>query len=142
MAQRPNVVPIDLLRHSFSATGNLRAEAPLLLRGIIQFRKAIGDFHSGNVDLEALGDGRILRLLLGQGRNVRWEIVDYRWLNQVAFRHGVEDIGNSRAELVPSLLRSFTDSRKSRLQNTHSLFCRFVAEFSQLLPMAFDLLHR
>src|SRR6266446_4758478 len=64
IAQRTYVVPVDLLGNLVATLRNLCAKAPLLLRGIIQFRKAIGDFHSGDVDLEALGDRRIVRLLL------------------------------------------------------------------------------
>src|SRR6266849_2942057 len=84
------------LRRSRSSVPSVRAaikrrhEATLPFRGIIQFRNAIGDFHSGDVDLEALGDGRILRLLLGQRRNVRRELVENRRLHELIFRDGLE----------------------------------------------------
>jgi len=65
MAKGAYVIPVDLLWHFISALLDLRAKTPLLLQGIIQFRKAIGDFHAANINLKAFRNAWVIRLLLG-----------------------------------------------------------------------------
>jgi len=44
---------LDPRRH-LSAPGDLRKKTPLLLDGVVQLGKAVGHFHSRNVNLESL----------------------------------------------------------------------------------------
>src|SRR5712672_4636763 len=90
MAKGAYVIPGDLPWQLVSALLDLRAKTPLLLQGIIQFRKAIGDFHAGNVNLKAFRYAWIIRLLLGQRRNVRGELVQNRRLNQLILSDGLK----------------------------------------------------
>ena len=87
MGQRANIIHVELLRHFVAALRDLRQESSLLFRRIVQFRKAIGDFHPRHVNLEALRQGRIVWLLLRQRRNVGRIFVQNRWLNQLVFRN-------------------------------------------------------
>src|SRR6266404_4042494 len=87
VAERADIVPVDLLRRFVSALRDLRLKAALLIYGIVQFRKAVRNLHSGNVDFKALGHAGIIRLLLGQRRNVRRKFVQNRRLDQLVFGH-------------------------------------------------------
>ncbi len=90
VAESANVIHVELLGHLLAALRDLGKEAPLLLLGVIQFREAVGHFHSSHVNLEPLGQRRILRLLFGKRRNVRGEVIQNGWLNQLVFGDGLK----------------------------------------------------
>ena len=74
---------------------DLRQEPALLLGGIVEFREAVSDLHARDVDLESLGQRRIVGLLFRQRRNVGREIVKDRRLNEMVLGHGFEQAGQS-----------------------------------------------
>jgi len=91
MAQGANVVDVELLRNFISSLGDLREEATFLFRWIVKFGEAIGDLHASNKNLEALGERRIVGLLLGERRNVGREVVENGGLDEFGFGHGFKE---------------------------------------------------
>ena len=60
VAQCANVIHVQLLRDFFSALRNLREESALLLGGIVQLRKPVGNLHTSRINLESLRQRRIV----------------------------------------------------------------------------------
>src|ERR1700751_5120600 len=63
MSQRADIVLVPFLGNFFASLRNLRQKSAFLLRGVVQFGEAVGNFHAGNVNLKTLSDRRIARLL-------------------------------------------------------------------------------
>jgi len=86
MAERADIIHVELLRDFVAALGHLREEAPLLLGGVIQLRKAVGHFHPRDVNLKSLRHRRVVRLLLRERRDVGRKFVKDRGLDKLVFR--------------------------------------------------------
>ena len=83
--QRANIIHIHFFRRFLPALFHLCAKTPLLIERIVQLRKAVGQFHPGHKELEALRQRRIIRLLLRKRRNRRRKIVYKCRLHQMRF---------------------------------------------------------
>src|SRR6266511_3600586 len=69
----------------------LLAKAQLLLDGVVQLGEAVGDLHSCRVELEAVHPFWILRVLLGERRDLRRELVQKGRLHEPGLGRGLEE---------------------------------------------------
>src|SRR6185503_10559399 len=84
--QGANVVFVH--QHSFLVATftlfHLIAETFVLFQRIVQLRKSIGDFHTGDVELEAFSDAWICWRCFRQRGDRLWKFSDKGWLNYAA----------------------------------------------------------
>ena len=95
--QRANVIHVHFFRRFLPALFHLRAETPLLIKGIVQFREAVGQFHSRDKQLESFGQRRIVRFLLRERRNLRRKVIYKCRLNQMSFGNRFEKLAGQFA---------------------------------------------
>src|SRR5262245_51806502 len=79
------VILVHLMRLLVAAFARLelRQKSIALVEWIVQFRIAVCDFHSADIQLESFDQTLVARLLLRQRRQLHWIIVDECRLNQM-----------------------------------------------------------
>ncbi len=93
MLERPHVVVVEEVGFEGAALPRrqLLAEALGLHVGVVELGEAVGDLHAAGVELEALGEPRIVRALLGERRDLDRIVDDERRLHQVRLDQVLEE---------------------------------------------------
>src|SRR5262249_28071201 len=68
-------------------------EPPALLHWIVQLAEGVRHLEAADVQLESLHGVSVVGSLFGQGRDLRWEVIDEGGLNQPVFAQLLEKIG-------------------------------------------------
>ena len=98
--QSVDVVVIDLrlaVRLDGLALGDLTLEAALLVDGVVQLAEGVAVLGAVDEILEALGEGRVARLALGQRTDLDGIVVDEGGLDELILNEGVEELGQNSA---------------------------------------------
>ena len=99
MLERPHVVGVVEVRLGVAgvARRHLLVEALGLDVRVVELGEGVGQLHAGDVELEALGEARVRRVLLGQRRHLHRVMGEEGRLHQLLLRRRLEQGGQQVA---------------------------------------------